>query len=139
MATAQSRPMQSLRRAALLPAVAGATDEQLLDRFVEQRDDIAFEVLVRRHGPMVLGVARRLGWPQGTLSVRLMRGREMLAKRLTRHDLAVSAGSLALLCSQNASASVPSALTGSTLQAAGFFAASQAAAAGAISSSVAKL
>jgi RNA polymerase sigma factor (sigma-70 family) len=36
------------------------TDEQLLDRFVSQGDAAAFEMLVRRHGPMVLGVCRRL-------------------------------------------------------------------------------
>src|SRR5579884_1115666 len=36
------------------------TDEELLDRFVSQRDAAAFETLVRRHGPMVLGVCRRL-------------------------------------------------------------------------------
>lgn len=36
------------------------TDEQLLDRFVSERDALAFEALVRRHGPMVLGVCRRL-------------------------------------------------------------------------------
>jgi RNA polymerase sigma factor (sigma-70 family) len=36
------------------------TDEELLDHFVSQSDGAAFEVLVRRHGPMVLGVCRRL-------------------------------------------------------------------------------
>jgi RNA polymerase sigma factor (sigma-70 family) len=42
-------------------AVAGAlTDAQLLDRFVRQRDEVAFEALFWRHGPMVLAVCRRL-------------------------------------------------------------------------------
>ncbi|MBV9692639.1 MAG: hypothetical protein JO261_02960, partial [Alphaproteobacteria bacterium] len=36
------------------------TDEELLRRFATARDDRAFEVLVRRYGPMVLGVCRRL-------------------------------------------------------------------------------
>src|SRR5690348_9208238 len=36
------------------------TDGQLLARFVRGRDELAFELLVRRHGPMVLGVCRRL-------------------------------------------------------------------------------
>src|SRR5262249_16271499 len=37
----------------------GATDAQLLDRFVTGRDAEAFAELVRRHGPMVYGVCRR--------------------------------------------------------------------------------
>ncbi len=41
-------------------AVAGLGDVQLLGRFVERRDEPAFAALVARHGPMVLGVCRRL-------------------------------------------------------------------------------
>ncbi|HYT88133.1 MAG TPA: sigma-70 family RNA polymerase sigma factor [Gemmataceae bacterium] len=36
------------------------SDQELLGRFVAQRDEAAFEALVRRHGPMVLGVCRRV-------------------------------------------------------------------------------
>jgi RNA polymerase sigma factor (sigma-70 family) len=35
------------------------TDGQLLDHFVKTRDETSFEALVRRHGPMVLGLCRR--------------------------------------------------------------------------------
>ena len=38
----------------------GVTDGQLLERFVRQRDETAFEVLVWRHGPMVLALGQRM-------------------------------------------------------------------------------
>lgn len=38
----------------------GASDGDLLGRFVERRDEIAWDALVRRHGPMVWGVCRRI-------------------------------------------------------------------------------
>src|SRR5712672_924967 len=40
--------------------VTGLSEGQLLDRFVTRHDESAFEALVARHGPMVLGVCRRL-------------------------------------------------------------------------------
>src|SRR5260370_34511017 len=36
------------------------SDGALLHRFLDQRDEFAFETLVQRHGPMVLGVCRRV-------------------------------------------------------------------------------
>jgi RNA polymerase sigma factor (sigma-70 family) len=42
------------------PAPDEPTDRQLLDRFAGRRDEAAFEELLRRHGPMVLGACRRL-------------------------------------------------------------------------------
>jgi RNA polymerase sigma factor (sigma-70 family) len=52
--------MQQLRWSVLLREGEGLTDGQLLGRFVEERDAVAFAGLVRRHGPMVWGVSRRL-------------------------------------------------------------------------------
>ena len=40
--------------------LAGQPDARLLERYVADRDELAFEALVRRHGPMVLGVCRRV-------------------------------------------------------------------------------
>src|SRR5271168_256459 len=49
-----------LRRDAMLREEAGWTDGRLLNAFIENRDDVAFEALMRRHGPMVYGVCRRI-------------------------------------------------------------------------------
>src|SRR5690348_10436396 len=38
--------------------LSGLPDRQLLDLFIERRDAAAFEILVARHGPMVLSVCR---------------------------------------------------------------------------------
>src|SRR5437764_15399594 len=38
----------------------GLTDSQLLERFLANRDGAAFELLVWRHGPMVLRVCQRI-------------------------------------------------------------------------------
>ena len=39
---------------------AGQPDGDLLTRYVRDGDEAAFEALVHRHGPMVLGVCRRV-------------------------------------------------------------------------------
>jgi RNA polymerase sigma-70 factor (ECF subfamily) len=36
------------------------TDGKLLEGFLSRHDETAFDALVRRHGPMVMGVCRRL-------------------------------------------------------------------------------
>jgi RNA polymerase sigma factor (sigma-70 family) len=55
-----SRIIRHLRSAALRQAGEGLEDAQLLERFLGDRDEAAFEALVRRHGPMVFGVCRRV-------------------------------------------------------------------------------
>jgi RNA polymerase sigma factor (sigma-70 family) len=245
--------IRQLRRAVLRQDGAGRTDGQLLASFIDKKDEAAFEAIVRRHGPMVFGVCRRvvgnhhdaedafqatflvlarkascvrprervaswlygvalrtamkakamtakrrgrekqvtempqseaaqqgqwrdlqplldqelnglpenyrlpillcdlsgktikeaaqqLGWPQGTLAGRLARGRKLLAKRLTRRGVTLSAGSVAALASrQAASAGVPTSLISSTVKAAPIIAAGQATVAGVVSAKVAAL
>jgi DNA-directed RNA polymerase specialized sigma24 family protein len=55
-----NKVIQQLRRAALLQDGAGLTDAQLLDVYISRREEAALTALVRRHGPMVWGVCRRI-------------------------------------------------------------------------------
>ncbi|MBY0522146.1 MAG: sigma-70 family RNA polymerase sigma factor [Gemmataceae bacterium] len=59
MASARLGSLLEYIRSRVQPASAGAsTDADLLERFLVQREEAAFETLVHRHGPMVLGVGR---------------------------------------------------------------------------------
>src|SRR5580765_206527 len=243
--TALTKVVQILRRCALVRDGAGLTDGQLLDCFVSRREEAAFEAMVRRHGPMVWGVCRRvlgghhdaedafqatflvllrkatvvkprdmlanwlygvayhialkarkkatkirsrerqmkvmpepavepklwdevqtrldqelsrlpdkyripvilcdlegkthkqaarqIGCPEGTLSARLSRARALLAKRLARHGLPLSAASLAIVLAQNAAAGVPTAVLVGTVKVAALVAAGHAAVAETVS------
>jgi RNA polymerase sigma factor (sigma-70 family) len=51
--------LRHVRRLVLAPTES-VSDIQLLDQFVLQRNESAFAELVRRHGPLVLGVCRRV-------------------------------------------------------------------------------
>jgi RNA polymerase sigma factor (sigma-70 family) len=52
--------LRHLRRPRAADEAAGLADTDLLRRWAAGRDEAAFELLVWRHGPMVLAVCRRL-------------------------------------------------------------------------------
>jgi hypothetical protein len=61
--------------------------------------------------------ARHRGVSEGTISSRLARGRCLLAKRLSRYGLSLSAGALAAAIAEGAASAVPSPLVSATLRA----------------------
>src|SRR5438309_1790792 len=58
--TDPGKVLRRLRNFVTAEGARAAPDRQLLDRFTRGRDEAAFEALVRRHGPLVLGVCRRV-------------------------------------------------------------------------------
>ncbi len=60
MKTRLSTALGQLRRVVGRRCDGGIADADLLRRYAATRDEAAFEVLVWRHGPMVLGVGRRV-------------------------------------------------------------------------------
>jgi RNA polymerase sigma factor (sigma-70 family) len=56
----RTQPAVSAGTLAGAARLADGTDAQLLERFAHRKDAAAFAALLRRHGPMVLGVCRRV-------------------------------------------------------------------------------
>ncbi len=52
--------LEQIRKLAADQQTAQLSDGELLERFAARRDEVAFEMLVRRHGPMVMRLCRRL-------------------------------------------------------------------------------
>src|SRR5579871_1251902 len=52
--------LRQLHRLMARPDLETANDAVLLERFVTEKDEAAFAALLARHGPMVLGVCRRV-------------------------------------------------------------------------------
>jgi RNA polymerase sigma factor (sigma-70 family) len=81
--------------------------------------------------------AQQLGWPEGSVSSRLSRARAMLAKRLARHGLVESTGSLGLILEHHSA--VPQELMAATLAGTKVLAATDVVSTGIISAKVAAL
>ena len=60
MASSQLNGVRRHLRRAAGPQGGTLTDGQLLERFLAAREEAAFEALLKRHGPMVLGLCRRV-------------------------------------------------------------------------------
>src|SRR5215831_13233547 len=61
MASTRQHPILNyLRRVLGAPAGIGVSDADLLQRFVKERDEAAFELLMWRHAAMVLHVCRQV-------------------------------------------------------------------------------
>src|SRR5262245_47208534 len=52
--------LQELDRLFRHGTLSGLGDDELLQRFLDRRDASAFEALVSVHGPMILGICRRI-------------------------------------------------------------------------------
>jgi RNA polymerase sigma factor (sigma-70 family) len=114
------------------PLVSEARESELLTLLDQELSRLptrfrALIVLCDLEGNSRKEVARQLGCPEGTVASRLSRARDMLAKRMARHGLAVSGGSLATVISQSAgSAGVPISVVSRTIHVATLLAANQA-------------
>src|SRR5262249_42119168 len=115
--------------------------EAVLDRELSRLPDRyrAAVILCDLEGKTRKEAARQLGCPEGTVASRLATARKMLAKRLARHGLVVSAGALAAALSRSAAAAVPNSVVSSSINIGALVMAGGAAGAGVVSRGVAAL
>jgi len=126
----REKPVDSIPEPGTEPRDNGAAAELLaiLDRELyglPQKYRTAV-VLCELQGRTIRDVAQELRVAEGTVASRLARGRELLARRMTKHVAGVSAGAVAAVCSQQAAlAALPHAVLTQTIEAVGLVAAGQ--------------
>jgi RNA polymerase sigma factor (sigma-70 family) len=114
------RMRQAPRRPAALEVEDQAQWRALLDQEVSRLPEkyrLAV-VLCDLQGRTRKEAAQQLGWPEGTVSGRLSRGRALLARRLTRQGLTLDGGVGALALTCKTALALPSALVHSTCRSA---------------------
>jgi RNA polymerase sigma factor (sigma-70 family) len=138
----RERPVTAMPEPAVTEKDLWNDVQPLLDQEVSRLPEKYRTVLIlcELEGKTLREAARQLGCPEGTAASRLARARTMLAKRLARHGLAVSGGTLAtVLLPKAATAAVPASVLSATLKAVTSMAAGQAAASGLVSAKVTAL
>lgn len=59
-ASQRSSPIRELQTLFSAGTLGGLSDGELLNRFIERREEAGFEAITHRHGAMVWGVCRRI-------------------------------------------------------------------------------
>jgi RNA polymerase sigma factor (sigma-70 family) len=117
---------RSERQASDMPTSTAASD-MTLDELRSILDEEISQLPQKYSLPLVLcylegktnaEAATQLGWPEGSMSRRLSKARDLLRSRLSRRGLALSAALIASVFARRASAAVPQHLLGTTVEAA---------------------
>ena len=117
----QDRSMDSIPESVVESELLWADVSPVLDKeLAGLSDELRIAVILCDfQGKTRKEVAQQLGWPEATVSSRLMKAHSLLAQRMKRYGVVLSVATLSFLIAQNAaSAAVPVSLVASTLTAA---------------------